>query len=460
MRTRKATVGRTLAALAIAATLPAAGSLAPAAASAGTSPAALASHPVVHSCHTGRALCGSIRVPLYWNLPDGGGRRLQVRFRIYLHTDAHAKAAEPVVAFEGGPGYGSIGSAGSYLSLLGPLRATHDLIVMDQRGTGSSDAIHCPALQQGTGNFVDAVAACARKLGPAANAYGSAAVAQDLHAILSGLGISKVDVYGDSYGTYAAQAFTLHHPEDVRAVVLDGAYDNSFDPFERPAAAAMRAMWKSECAQAQLCGGILERLAKQTDAFAHHPLVGVGADRRRRAGTRSRDGSRLRAAGERRDLLVHGDARPPGCDAGARARGSRADAPPGGRPRVDGRVRRKPGGLFLGRLHGRLVPRLPDDLGRARHVRRAAHAARRGDRRPATERVRAVPESGVAALAVRAPARVRLPQVAAAGDRRSGPAVRAEARHPCPGDERRVRPVHARRTTPGWWPATGRTRHW
>jgi pimeloyl-ACP methyl ester carboxylesterase len=215
-------------------------------------------------------------VPLYWSLPDGGGRRLQVRFRIYLHTDAQAKAAEPVVAFEGGPGYGSIGSAGSYLALLGPLHATHDLIVMDQRGTGTSDPIHCPALQQGEGNFVDAVAACARRLGPDANAYGSAAVAQDLHAILSGLGIRMVDVYGDSYGTYAAQSFTLHHPEDVRAMVLDGAYDNSFDPFERPAAAAMRAMWKSECAQAHLCGGILQRLAKQTDAFAHDPLVGVG----------------------------------------------------------------------------------------------------------------------------------------------------------------------------------------
>ena len=276
MRTRRGMLERAVVAVAIAATLPAAGSLAPAAAADGTAPAAPASHPVVHSCHGGRALCGSIRVPLYWSLPDGGGRQLQVRFRIYLHTDAKAKAAEPVVAFEGGPGYGSIGSAGSYLALLGPLRATHDLIVMDQRGTGTSDPIHCPALQQGTGNFVDAVAACARKLGPAANAYGSAAVAEDMHAILSGLGISKVDVYGDSYGTYAAQAFTLHHPEDVRAMVLDGAYDNSFDPFERPAGAALRDMWKSECGQAHLCGGILSRLAKQTAAFAHDPLVGVG----------------------------------------------------------------------------------------------------------------------------------------------------------------------------------------
>src|SRR6266480_2970834 len=126
MRRHRRTLGRALAAVAFATALPAAVAFAPAAAGAGASPAALASHPVVHPCHSGRALCGSIRLPLYWSLPDGGGRRIQVRFRIYLHTDEHAKAAEPVVAFEGGPGYGSIGSAGSYLALLGPLRATHD----------------------------------------------------------------------------------------------------------------------------------------------------------------------------------------------------------------------------------------------------------------------------------------------------------------------------------------------
>jgi pimeloyl-ACP methyl ester carboxylesterase len=215
--------GRALATLMVAAVLPATGAIAPVVADAGSPHAASASPPVVHPCHLGRALCGSIRVPLYWSLPDGGGRRLTVHFRVYLHTDATAKAAEPVVGFEGGPGYGSIGSAGSYLALLGPLRATHDLIVMDQRGTGSSDPIRCPALQQGRGNFVDAAAACARRLGPAANAYGSAAVAEDLHAILRGLGISKVNVYGDSYGTYAAQSFALHHPENVRALVLDAA---------------------------------------------------------------------------------------------------------------------------------------------------------------------------------------------------------------------------------------------
>ena len=60
------------------------------------------------------ARCGSILVPLYRGAPDGGGRRLRVHFRVFPRTD-RSPALEPVVAAEGGPGYPSIDSAGSYL---------------------------------------------------------------------------------------------------------------------------------------------------------------------------------------------------------------------------------------------------------------------------------------------------------------------------------------------------------
>ena len=33
-----------------------------------------------------------------------------------------------------------------------------------------------------------------------------------------------MSVYGDSYGTYFAQAFAVRHPARVRAVVLDAAF--------------------------------------------------------------------------------------------------------------------------------------------------------------------------------------------------------------------------------------------
>jgi pimeloyl-ACP methyl ester carboxylesterase len=221
--------------------------------------------------------CGSIEVPLYWAHP-GVGAPIRVSFRIYRHTDQAAPAGEPVVAFEGGPGYPSIGSAGSYLFLLGPLHRTHDLIVMDQRGTGTSDPIRCPDLQQGIGNYVQATAACARRLGVAANAFGTAAVGDDLAAILDGLGIHRVDVYGDSYGSYAAQSFTANHPHFVRALVLDGTYDNSFHPFEQEASASLRHAWTALCRRAGACPRILGSMGAFDRSLAAHPLVGRSRD--------------------------------------------------------------------------------------------------------------------------------------------------------------------------------------
>ncbi len=221
--------------------------------------------------------CGSVSVPLYWSHP-GLGKPLTVTFRVYRHTDRGAPSAEPVVAFEGGPGYPSIGSAQSYLFMLGPLHRTHDLIVMDQRGTGGSSVIDCRALQNGIGVYERAAAACARQLGMRAGGFGSAAVADDLAAVLHGLGIGKVDVYGDSYGSYAAQVFALHHPGLVRAVVLDGTYDNSFNPFEPEESVSLRHAWRALCARSGTCHGILRSIGSFSRSLRAHPFVGTGRD--------------------------------------------------------------------------------------------------------------------------------------------------------------------------------------
>jgi hypothetical protein len=109
------------------------------------------------------AQAGSVRVPL--DRADPWLGHITVRYAVLRHTDRTRPPLEPVVAFEGGPGYGSIGSASTYLFMLGKLHRRHDLIVMDQRGTGTSGAIDCPALQNGIPPYTAATAACARRLG-------------------------------------------------------------------------------------------------------------------------------------------------------------------------------------------------------------------------------------------------------------------------------------------------------
>ena len=100
--------------------------------------------------------------------------------------------------------------------MLGGLLARHDLIVVDNRGTGSSGAIDCPRLQAYKGNYVREVGRCGRKLGKRADAYGSGAAADDLAAVLDRLQVPVINIYGDSYGTYFAQTFAVRHP-DARA---------------------------------------------------------------------------------------------------------------------------------------------------------------------------------------------------------------------------------------------------
>ncbi len=222
--------------------------------------------------------CGSIAVPLYWDNPTDL-TKIAVRFELFPHSDTTTPAAEPIVAMEGGPGYPSIDSKGEYIPMLGPLLEHHDLILMDQRGTGASDLIDCPSLQKYNGlqaprDIQSATAACATRLGAAANAFGSDAVGDDLAAVLQGLNIPQIDLYGDSYGTFVAQTFTLHHPTMVRALVLDGTYDDDFSPFEGEAVAALRTAWTDLC-QRSSCPetSILSAIAAYEQQLTTQPLV-------------------------------------------------------------------------------------------------------------------------------------------------------------------------------------------
>ena len=343
----------------------------------------------LHQCGTSPLVeCGSIQVPLFWSNP-GQGQPLTIQFRVYRHTDQSAPAGEPVVAFEGGPGYGSIGSATTYLLMLGPLHASHDLIVMDQRGTGSSDVIRCPRLQQSKGSYVADTGQCAAKLGAAADAYGTAAVGDDMAAILAGLGIGKVDVYGDSYGTYASQSFALHHPSLVRAVVLDGAYNQGFNPFEPEASAALRNAWTTLCARAGSCAGILQSIGGFEHGLAEHPLVGVGRDA---------DGNliHVRLTATRFVQLVFDATYAytffrdlPAAFAAYRA-GDQVPMLRLAAEDVSENVNGGYGGLLGGRLRRRFLSRLSDHLECLGGDPGAPETAQRGDRRPVRRRVRPV----------------------------------------------------------------------
>ncbi len=169
-----------------------------------------------------RALCGSIRRP--WAPSNTGGGRVKVGFAFVPAADRSRPALGTVVPHEGGPGYSTTASAYYYVPMYGSLLKRRNLLLVDQRGTGLSQALNCPDLQDLKIAYNVAAGRCGRSLGARADDYSSALSADDLNAVIFKLGLGSVDMYGDSYGTFFAQVFAGRHPNRVRSVILDSAY--------------------------------------------------------------------------------------------------------------------------------------------------------------------------------------------------------------------------------------------
>ncbi|HUX74833.1 MAG TPA: alpha/beta fold hydrolase [Steroidobacteraceae bacterium] len=173
------------------------------------------------ACRGVAAYCGSLDRPLDPSAAVAG--RIAIHFEYYPPRRS-GKPLGTLVATEGGPGYPATLSRDDYLALFRPLRARRAVVLMDNRGTGRSAALDCAALQSAPRWTVAGVAACGRSLGDTAALYSTAYAADDLAAILEALGIRRIDLYGDSYGTYFEQVFAVRHPGVLRSIVLDGAY--------------------------------------------------------------------------------------------------------------------------------------------------------------------------------------------------------------------------------------------
>jgi pimeloyl-ACP methyl ester carboxylesterase len=182
---------------------------------------------------------------------------IPVYFEFYPHAGA-GPAAGTLVAAEGGPGYPTTDSRGEYLGLFGPLRDRYDVLLMDYRGTGRSGAIDCKPLQDAPALTIADIGSCGRWLGERAPLYATALAADDLAALLTALGIARIGLYGNSYGTYVAQIFAQRHGDMLRALVLDAAdpEDGEDDAWAVHYAPAMRDKFNLACARSPACAAI------------------------------------------------------------------------------------------------------------------------------------------------------------------------------------------------------------
>ncbi len=227
------------------------------------------------------AECGHIDRPWVQGHPSAGTIRIGFAFR--PATDHRQSAVGTLVPHEGGPGYATTSSGSSYAAMYGPLLARRNLLLVDQRGTGMSEPIDCPALQNLTIAYSVAARRCSSRLGSRRDDYTTPQSADDLAAVITALGLKRVDLYGDSYGTFFAQVFAGRHPDLLRSIVLDSAYptygETAWYPTQGP---AMRTSFTKVCQRSPACrragskfGAVIHQVLREV---RRHPWRGVSHD--------------------------------------------------------------------------------------------------------------------------------------------------------------------------------------
>jgi pimeloyl-ACP methyl ester carboxylesterase len=238
-----------------------------------------------------RARCGSIEVPLDRANPSLG--TTEVAFALVPRRDRSRPSLGTIVPNPGGPGAAVIAGPTSYPDLLAPLLDRRALLLVDPRGTGHSGKLACGAFEApelitaSRAEQLAAIGACGRELGPRAPHYGSAAVADDIEAVRAALGLERIDLWGDSYGTYLMPVYAARHPEHVRSIVLSGAYPIAFDPWGRDRLGAARRAIRLVCARTRACRGevVLGDIARLAARLREHPVpfTATAGDRHFRA---------------------------------------------------------------------------------------------------------------------------------------------------------------------------------
>ncbi|RZA23693.1 MAG: alpha/beta hydrolase, partial [Lysobacteraceae bacterium] len=141
---------------------------------------------------------------------------------------------DPVFMLAGGPGQSATESYPQAANAFDEVRKKRHLILVDQRGTGGSNALSCKepydgnelATPQAAGEYTGrCLAALSGRADP--RYYGTTEAIQDLERVRKAIGAPQVNLVGISYGTRVAQQYAARYPASTRTIVLDSVAPNS-----------------------------------------------------------------------------------------------------------------------------------------------------------------------------------------------------------------------------------------
>jgi len=207
--------------------------------------------------------CGSIERPLDLGTPDG--KRIAVAFAV-VPARARGKREDPVYFLAGGPGQSARGVLAAVLPALQRLNNRRDLVFVDQRGTGASAPLVCPAERNlPLAEVVDPKRVAARLQACRAalealphgelRQYTTSIAVTDLEAVREYLGHARINLIGVSYGTRVALEYQRRYAQAVRRAVLDGVVPPDASLLQTMAEDAERALDRlfDDCAADVVC---------------------------------------------------------------------------------------------------------------------------------------------------------------------------------------------------------------
>lgn len=184
------------------------------------------------------AWCGKLKLPENRAKPDG--RNIELNLAV-VRSDAAIAKPDMVVMLAGGPGQAATRDFADTRWYQGLLKH-HNVLLLDQRGTGDSHPLDCPKVEaalkknasDSDSDSVDPahirknVAECLAEVQQHADPrfYTTTDAVADLEAVRQALGAPQFDLIGVSYGTRVAQQYLAAHPGAVRSVVLDSPVPN------------------------------------------------------------------------------------------------------------------------------------------------------------------------------------------------------------------------------------------
>jgi pimeloyl-ACP methyl ester carboxylesterase len=254
-------------------------------------------------------------------VPESSGpqsRQIDIRV-VVVPARAAVPLTDPIVPLAGGPGQGAADLAAGYARQLDFLRERRDILLVDQRGTGTSNGLYCAANEPAAtlfGHLFNAarLKQCRDDLSKRADLtkYTTPLAAADFARVWDALGYQRVNLIGTSYGSRMALELARQFPGRIRTMTLDAVAPISLTWPSRAAPDADAALMTlvDDCRADGPCARAFPRFAQDIDAaFARVTRQPVTVTVRDPA-----SGERVRVRFGRTDLgyavrgLLYGDA--------------------------------------------------------------------------------------------------------------------------------------------------------